>query len=93
MATIETIANIMEEIQDMFPNWEVNERKVSAWKKRLLQYDDEVLRKALDTFVETSGSPFPPELPVFIKIVNEVKSGPSRNDLNTIGMPKYGIGI
>jgi len=73
MATDETIADILTEISDSYPMFELTESRVKVWKKYLSQYDDDLLRNALEHYINTSTKSFPPSIPELRNAVTELK--------------------
>jgi hypothetical protein len=63
MATDKTIADILEELSDAYPSFELTENRVKVWKKYLAQYDDALLTRAVEHYISTSAKAFPPSIP------------------------------
>lgn len=73
MATDQTIADILEEISDAYPTFELTEGRVKVWKKYLQNYDDALLHAAVENYISTSGKAFPPSIPEIRSACTEVR--------------------
>jgi hypothetical protein len=78
MASLATIADLLDEIQEIYPNWKATAETAKRWAKYLADFDDDILKNALEFFIKNSGSPFAPELPVIIKIARELEEKEDR---------------
>ena len=63
MATIQTISNVLKEIQAAYPNWKATEDTVKVWTIYLKDLDDEMLVTAVRKFISSADHAFPPSIP------------------------------
>ena len=73
MATDQTIADILEEISDAYPSFELTEGRVKVWKKYLQNYDDDLLHAAVENYISTSGKALPPSIPEIRSACTEIR--------------------
>lgn len=77
MADLKVIAEALTDLQAAFPNWKATENTAQVWAKYLKDFDNDVLKEAVERFIMTSETSFPPTLPDILNIAREIKS---RND-------------
>ena len=81
MAELETISQMLKEIQAAYPNWKADANSVKIWAVYLADMDDELLVTAIRKFISSADHAFPPSIPEIRKsaaeLVRQIQGVPS----------------
>lgn len=73
MANIQTISNVLMEIQAAYPSWKATEDTIKVWTVYLVDMDDALLVAAIRSFISSSDHAFAPSIPEIRKAAAELK--------------------
>lgn len=63
------VAKVLEYLAAEYQNFQVSQEKASIWAEHLAGYSLKQIKEAIDRWIRTSGSPYPPQLPQLIQLI------------------------
>lgn len=78
MATRQEVTALLEYITEVFPLFQLGTKTLEVWAEQLAPFSAQQLKRGVDHWIQTSGSPYAPELPQMLQAIRESTPRPER---------------